>query len=136
MSHFDRLAHAQVWYNNKLNIAQPAAIAYPVDAFQQKEAAKIRSKPQNHTEVRLVLPVLVLTRQFCGVLIVNSSLILSRSRNDVSQEHAAVLATQKFFENDGKVLRFYCVWDDKESNERRTYVSDVAIDLCDLVLDH
>lgn len=37
--------------------------------------------------------------------------------------HAGVEATQKFLINDGKVLRFYCVWDDsKMYGEKRPYI--------------
>lgn len=35
-----------------------------------------------------------------------------------------VASTQKFLKNDGKVLRFYCIWDDTSMyGERRPYVS-------------
>jgi hypothetical protein len=43
-------------------------------------------------------------------------------------KHPKDFATKQFLENDGKVLRFFAVWDDRDSvyGDRRPYVSSRA----------
>eukprot|EP00823_Brevimastigomonas_motovehiculus_P004863 TRINITY_DN3324_c0_g1_i1.p1 TRINITY_DN3324_c0_g1~~TRINITY_DN3324_c0_g1_i1.p1 ORF type:complete len:608 (-),score=185.75 TRINITY_DN3324_c0_g1_i1:312-2135(-) len=87
------------WFHEQNGMDLGKAEEYPVDPFVKKQATKAS------TFHKLMHPF---------------KLFLEASKGKPIFE---IEACQKFLQNDGKVLRFYCTWDDKDLfGEKRPYV--------------
>ena len=100
-----------------------APLDYPVDKFHEKATVKPHSFKKQMHPYKVRLPAH--SQQFIcsrGCSLFNQAFMEATLGKQMTGME--VQATQKFLKNDGKVLRFYCQWDDKNMfGEKRPYVS-------------
>lgn len=96
----------------------------PVRAFMQAQALPLTIQ----RNLQMINTVFVVMQQFLFIKTVTTRKVIEKPTRMVAPANPNRWALKKFLENDRKVLRFYCYWDNTEElfGEKRKYVCILA----------